>query len=162
MDADFSKLCSIILEQRPDNYMGMTSINMRNDACPDVRILKAWLGTDPDSLFFGEMKVVFAYAGRAFQLEFHVWEPHQPPYMANRITVLNELVLENSYGFDSLVRKETDFGCSAAWLYTPDSALDSDGRIVRTVIKACKQYSVSHQLCKKFRTAWPKQAVIEP
>lgn len=161
MSAYCDKLCAAVLEQRPMGRMNLTPIRLPDDPGKDIHILRAWLGADPNSPLFGRIQVVFVHKNRVFQLDFHVWAPNQAACMANRVVTMGEFVIEDYNGVDMLNLCETGFGARAAWLYTSDAALDEDSLTVRAVIKACKQFSVSHQLCKKFRTAWPKQKIIE-
>ena len=132
---------------------GLQEISILRDVHPDTRIIKAYLGQCKDQPYFGQIITVFSYKDRVFVMRFHVWKPHQPPSMANRMSEISEFKVKTYHGFDVIEQADTDFGLKAFWLYTPDSELDEDDLVLRAIAKALKKYSVDNHLCKKFRTA---------
>lgn len=166
--------CEIVTKQRPDGltignlidayygeiYFGMESIPVCGVLPCGIEILRAYLGKDnTDQPGFGEIYTILRYDDRYFVMLYHVWEPHQKPHMANRMTELHELKLRFK-PFPRLEKDATDFGLRAFWQHTPNPELDDESKALRDVAKVLKQYSVNQKLCKKFRTKYAKQATI--
>lgn len=134
-----------------ESYLGMEHIAATGKITDDTEILKAYLGVLPDKPYFGDILAVMRHGGRFFVLVFHVWQPRQKASDANRLSEIQELRVESRAGLDFLGRADTDFGLKAFWLHTPDSCLDTDALVLRTVARALKQYSVDNKLCARFR-----------
>lgn len=138
----------------PEDYLGMKSIPVSGKVGQRFEILKAYLGKNPGRNYFGKILAVLRYnETRYFKVIFHVWRPHQVSSLANRMTVICELVAQPHLGYSEsyLESVETEFGKKAFWLYTPDSELDDESLELRAVAKELKAYSVKNQLCKEFR-----------
>lgn len=137
--------------------MDMTEIKIPNPADSKIEILAAYLGQNPAKHFFGKIIAILQCNSRAFRLVFHVYEPHQKPYMANRMTTIQEIVPKtyNVAGQEITWHQydDTDFAHKAFWMYTSTESLDDDGKALRQIAKALTRYSVDNQLCKKFRKA---------
>lgn len=134
-----------------ESYLGMERIAATGKITDDTEILKAYLGVLPDRPYFGDILAVMRHGGRFFVLVFHVWRPGQKASDANRLSEIQELHVESRAGLDFLDRVDTDFGLKAFWLHTPDSCLDADALVLRTMAKTLKQYSVDNKLCAGFR-----------
>ena len=121
--------------------------------CPgkETEILKAYLGKGPGCPFFGDILVVIRCEERFFELHYRVWRAKQRPADANRLSEIQEFRVGEFQGLKFLERVDTDFGRRAFWLYTPACCLDDDALTLRAVAKVLKQYSVSNQLCARFR-----------
>lgn len=141
-------------EDRP----GLTAINPPQPENPDVSILYAHLGEIPGVPFFGDIIAVVrcktVSGNRYFELRFHIWKPKQAAVMANKITDVREIAIAAAGRSEYLVRNNSNFGIKATWLYTPNSELDLDSRMLRSAAAALKRYSVDNELRQKFRSRY--------
>lgn len=138
-----------------DDYLGMQPIRIPGFVRPDITILKSYLGRSPQALYFGKILAILKYRdARYFAATFHVWRAHQNAGLANRMTEIAELIPREYMGSYVLDPVDTNFGMKAFWLYTPQSELDEESLALRAVARHLKNYSVSNQLCKKFRNTY--------
>ena len=144
-------ILDLIEERFGVSYFGMESIPVVGIVNSQAEILKAYLGKDPGCPFFGDILVVIRCEERFFELHYHVWRAKQRPADANRLSEIQEFRVGEFQGLKFLERVDTDFGRRAFWLYTPACCLDDDALTLRAVAKVLKQYSVSNQLCARFR-----------
>lgn len=147
--------------------LGMEPIPVAGFSCNDFHVLEAYLGKDLKSLWFGTIKAVVQYhdrdgkGDRYFILDYHIWEPHQRPADANRLSNLQEIVPMPEYGPEAseLVHPADKFGFKAFWAYTPDRSLDWASYGFRRIGRHFKEYSVVNRLCEHFRKAYRKGPV---
>lgn len=141
-----------LIERRfTEGYLGMERIAATGKITDDTEILKAYLGVLPDKPYFGDILAVIRHDDRFFVLAFHVWRAGQKASDANRLSEIQELRVGEHYGIKHLEHAETNFGLRAFWQNTPDSVLDPNAVVLRTVARALKRYSVSNKLCARFR-----------
>lgn len=141
----------LIEQQFGEGYLGMEDVPAAKMVDSKTEILKAFLGRNPDKPYFGSILTVVRHGSRFFVLVFHVWRAGQSPAEANRLSEIQELHAREYLGVEFLERADADFGLRAFWSHTPDSDLDAHALALRTVAGVLKQYSVSHQLCARFR-----------
>ena len=141
----------LIEQQFGEGYLGMEDVPVARMVDSKTEILKAFLGRNPDKPYLGSILTVVRHDSRFFVLIYHVWRAGQKPAEANRLLEIQELNVREYLGIEFLERVNTDFGLRAFWLHTPDSDLDAHALALRTVAGVLKQYSVSHQLCARFR-----------
>ena len=95
---------------------------------------------------------------RWFRVRFNVWKPRQDRSLANRLYDIEELSIASYQAGGETVYylqpSSTDFGRRAFWMYTPDSEVGEDGRLLRTLARAMKRYSVDNKLCRRFRSKY--------
>ena len=134
--------------------LGIEEIQIPKNASCDIEILRAYTNWRPTMPYFGKIIAILKYKGRIFQVYFHVWKEHQTASLANRITEVEELIPKSALGHVFLDKIPTGFGRKAVWLHTPASKLDEESLALRSAAKALKTYSITNQLCKKFKRAY--------
>lgn len=143
---------------------GMSRIKLPATGQTELDEAYAFLGETPDAhVSFGKIMAAFPCCPegeetRWFRVRFNVWKPRQDRSLANRLYDIEELSIASYQAGGETVYylqpSSTDFGRRAFWMYTPDSEVGEDGRLLRTLARAMKRYSVDNKLCRRFRSKY--------
>lgn len=136
------------------NMIQMESIPCEHLSTESCKMLRLYIGRNPEKTHYGKMKGVFAYKdGRIFEFTWHIHEPKQKfAHLSNQMTEIQEIIKVHNekYDYDYIDHRHVNFGTKAFWLYTSTNTLSDDDYDLRILMQTIKKWAVKEQLCKSF------------